>query len=292
VGYGPDGTDPDGNPDWVWVKADFNVDAGNNDEFRGQLLPEAVGVYDYAYRYSTTGGSIWIYADLDGTGNDYDPAQAGDLTVNPAGDNTPPAVPTNLRLTEASPSFIDLAWDPVPDADLFRYEVYRGDASGGPYAKIANVISPATVYTDWYVNSGSTYYYVVLAADTSFNQSEFSNPLEATAQARAVQVTFAVTLPGTTPAGEDIYMGGSFNGWDPAGTLMARTGFFATVTLTFYEGENLEYKYTRGSWDYVEKDAACGEIPNRPVVIVFGADGTMTLDDTVLNWRNTFPCGD
>jgi hypothetical protein len=62
--------------------------------------------------------------------------------------------------------------------------------------------------------------------------------------------------------------------------------------LTFYEGDQLEYKFTRGSWDYVEKDAACGEIPNRPVVIVFGADGTMTLDDTVLNWRNTFPCGD
>ncbi|MCK4316106.1 MAG: alpha-amylase, partial [Anaerolineae bacterium] len=291
VGYGPDGSNPDSNPDWIWVDAEFNVDVGNNDEFKGQLLPEAVGVYDYAYRYSTTGGRAWVYADLDGTGNGYDPAQAGDLTVNPSDDTTPPATPTNLRVTEASPSFISLAWDDVPDTDLYRYEVYRGDASGGPYAKIANVMAPTTEYTDWNVASSSTYYYVVLAADTSFNKSGYSNEVEATAQARQVQITFNATLPDTTPAGEDIYIGGNFNGWDPAGTLMTRTGLFATVTLTFYEGDQLEYKYTRGSWTYVEKGAACEEINNRTATVVYGTGGTMTLDDTVLNWRNTGPCG-
>lgn len=81
VGYGPDGSDPDGNPDWTWVDAEFNVDVGNNDEFKGQLVPEGAGTYDYAYRFSATGGCTWLYADLDGTGNGYDPAQAGDLTV-------------------------------------------------------------------------------------------------------------------------------------------------------------------------------------------------------------------
>ncbi|MBE9507470.1 MAG: alpha-amylase, partial [Chloroflexi bacterium] len=290
VGYGPDGSDPGGNPDWIWVDAEFNVDVGSNDEFMGQLLPEAVGVYDYAYRYTTTGGREWLYADLDDT--DYDPARAGDLTVNPSDDTTPPAAPTNLHLTEASPSFISLAWDAVPDADLYRYEVYRGDGSGGPYAKIADVLAPTTGYTDWNVATGSTYYYVVLATDTSFNQSDYSNEAEGTAQARPVQVTFNATLPGTTPPGDGIYIGGSLNGWNPAGTLMTRDGLFATVTLTFYEGDQLEYKYTRGSWTYVEKGAACEEISNRTVTIVYGTDGTMTLEDTVLNWRNTGPCGD
>jgi hypothetical protein len=87
-------------------------------------------------------------------------------------------------------------------------------------------------------------------------------------------------------------MAGSFNGWDPAGTLMVRTGLLSTVTLTFYEGDQLEYKYTRGSWTYVEKDAACAEISNRTVTVVYGIDGAMIMDDTVLNWRNTAPCGD
>jgi glycosidase len=292
VGYGPDGSAPGDNPDWIWVDAVFNVDAGNNDEFMGQLLPEALGTYDYAYRYSTTGGLDWLYADLDGTGNGYDPAQAGDLTVISSGDTTPPAVPANLHLVEASPSFVRLAWDAVPDADLYRYEVHRGDATGGPYHKIADVLAPATDYTDWNVDTGSTYYYVVGATDTSFNRSAPSNEAVATAEARQVQVTFNATLPATTPDGEDIYMGGNFNGWDPAGTLMTRTDLFATVTLTFYEGEHLEYKYTRGSWTYVEKDAACGEINNRTATVVYGTDGTMTLNDTVLNWRNTGDCGD
>jgi FlaG/FlaF family flagellin (archaellin) len=248
VGYGPDGSDPDGNRDWIWVEAPFNVDAGSNDEFYGQLLPEAVGIYDYAYRYSTTAGVEWLYADLDGTGNGYDPAQAGDLIVNPSSDTTPPAAPL--------------------------------------------VLAPATEYTDWNVTNGASYAYVVLAVDTSFNQSGYSNEVEASAQARTVQVTFNATLPGTTPDGDDIYMAGSFNGWDPAGTLMVRTGLLSTVTLTFDEGVQLEYKYTRGRWDYVEKGAACEEIGNRTVNVVYGSDGTLSVDDTVLNWRNTAPCGD
>ena len=295
VGYGPDGSQPDGHPDWIWVDAEFNVDAGNNDEFVGELLPEAVGTYDYAYRYSTTGGLTWLYADLDGTGNGYDPAQAGDLMVNPSADTIPPAAPANLRLVEASPSLVHLAWDAVADADLHRYEVYRGDVMGGPYDKLANVMAPATEYHDWDVSTGATYYYVVLATDTSFNQSAFSNEMAATAQARPVQVTFNATLPETTPEGDDIYMGGDFNGWDPAGTLMARSSpsdLLATVTLTFDEGTQIQYKYTRGSWTYVEKGEACEEIDNRTVTVVYGAGGTMIVDDTVVNWRNTAPCGD
>jgi glycosidase len=295
VGYGPDGSLPEGDPTWVWVNAEFNVDAGNNDEFRGQLLPEAVEVYDYAYRYTTTGGLTWVYADLDGTGNGYDPAQAGNLTVIPSSDTVPPATPANLHVVEASPSFINLAWDGVPDADLYRYEVYRGDASSGPYIKVANVPAPATAYTDWSVTSGSTTYYVVLAVDTAFNQSGYSNEVEATAQARPVQVTFSVTLPNTTPDGDDIYIGGDLNGWDPSGTLMTRsspTDLLATATLTLDEGTQIQYKYTRGSWTYVEKGAACEEVDNRTALVVYGTDGTLVLDDVVANWRNTGPCGD
>jgi glycosidase len=292
VGYGPDGSHPDGHPEWVWVTAGFNVDAGNNDEFMGQLLPEAVGGYDYAYRYSTTAGRTWIYADLDGIGNGYDPAQAGDLVVNPSGDNTPPVAPGNLRLLEASANFIHLAWDAVAEADLYRYEVYRSAEPGGPYSRLGRVLAPSAEYTDWDVAAGEGYAYVVAAVDTSFNESADSNELIATAQPRQVPVTFNVALPDSTPPDGDIYLAGSFNGWDPSGTLMARVGLFATVTLTFYEGDQLEYKYTRGSWSNVEKDASCHEIDNRALTVDFGSDGAMTVDDTVLNWRNTAPCGD
>ena len=46
LGYGPEGSNPADNPDWVWVDATFNVNAGNNDEFKASMLPESVGIFD------------------------------------------------------------------------------------------------------------------------------------------------------------------------------------------------------------------------------------------------------
>jgi hypothetical protein len=157
--------------------------------------------------------------------------------------------------------------------------------------QIGSVMPPTTEYVDWGVESGVTYSYAVLAVDSSFNKSDLSDALAATAQARSVAVTFNVALPDTTPDGDDIYLAGTFNGWDPAGTLMVRSGLVAAVTLALDEGDQLEFKYTRGSWDVVEKGAACEEIDNRTLTVVYGTDGTMSVADTVLNWRNTGTCG-
>jgi hypothetical protein len=64
-----------------------------------------------------------------------------------------------------------------------------------------------------------------------------------------------------------------------------------TIELTGREGTQIEYKYALGSWDFVEKDAACGEIGNRPLTLSYGATGTQLVNDTVQNWRNVDPCG-
>ncbi|HSQ16343.1 MAG TPA: alpha-amylase family glycosyl hydrolase, partial [Anaerolineales bacterium] len=183
LGFGPDGSMPADNSDWVWVEAAFNVDAGNNDEFMANLLPEAVGEYDYAYRYSTTDGRDWLYADLDGTGNGYDPAQAGSLTVVSSGDTTPPAIPANLMVTSASPGGISLAWDAVSDdPSLYGYEVARAGTSGGPYTVLALVTTNSV--TDYTVSEGASYYYVVRSVDTSFNRSAYSAEVLASAALR------------------------------------------------------------------------------------------------------------
>lgn len=63
------------------------------------------------------------------------------------------------------------------------------------------------------------------------------------------------------------------------------------ITFTGNEGTNIEYKYVLGDWNYVEKDAACGEIGNRLLTLSYGSTGTQTVNDTVLNWRNVAPCG-
>lgn len=300
LGFGPQGSNPDGNAAWSWVSASFNVDAGNNDEFVASMLPEAVGTYDYLYRYSTTNGRDWLYADLNGpipTGNT--PPNPGVLTVTASGDTTPPAIPTGLHVVSASPASIELSWDAIAgDASLYGYELLRGDTAGGPYEQIARLTG--TDYTDTNVVEGATFYYVVRALDNSFNRSGNSSEVQATAEPRTVNLVFNVTVPDTTDAtGRNVFIAGTLsrlNGglpdWDPGGVMLTRVdATHWAITLSGQEGVQLEYKYTLGDWEHVEKDASCGEIGNRQLTLSYGATGTMNVDDTVLNWRNVLPCG-
>ena len=64
-----------------------------------------------------------------------------------------------------------------------------------------------------------------------------------------------------------------------------------TITLTGNEGVQLQYKYTLGSWSYVEKGAVCDEIANRMVTLTYGTSGMQTENDVVPNWRNVAHCG-
>ncbi len=279
LGYGPDGSDPAG-AGWTWVDARFNVDVGNNDEFVASLLPEAVGTFDYAYRYTTTNGRDWRY---EGTGS---------LTVLSSGDATPPAVPGGLRVVSASPAGIELAWDAVADPTLHGYEVRR---DGGTIALVTG-----TTFTDLDVFEGRTYRYAVRSVDTSFNRSADSAEVSAAAELRRVNVVFDVAVPASTDGtGRAVHIAGTLDRldgglpqWDPAGVVLTRVDATRwTVTLTGHEGTQLEYKYVLGDWLYVEKDSGCGEIANRPLTLAYGSSGTQTVADTVQNWRNVAPCG-
>jgi hypothetical protein len=303
LGYGPDGSDPAGN-DWIWVDASFNKDDGSNDEFVASLLPEAVGAFDYAYRYSTSNGRDWVYADLDGIDdNGYTPAQAGALTVLSSGDTTAPVVPSGLAVLSATPAGVALQWDAISgDASLYGYEVLRSGVAGGPYTMIARVTGAS--YTDTAVVDGTTYYYVVRSLDASFNRSGYSLEVSALVQLRTVTLTFTVTVPDSTDAtSRSVYIAGTLNRldgglpeWNPGGVVLTRLdATHWTVTLTGKETTQIEYKYALGDWDHVEKldgpFPACAEVPNRPLTLTYGTDGNQTVNDTVLQWRNVGLCG-
>lgn len=299
VGFGPTGSDPANNPSWLWSDATFNTDAGNNDEFVGTLLPDSIGTFDYAYRYTTTNGRDWVYADLDGSNNGYSSAEAGKLTVNSSGDTTPPATPADLLVSSTTNASISLQWQAVTgDPTLYGYEVLRSATSGSGYQLLTRVTT--NNFTDNSVVLGSTYYYVVRAVDTSFNRSGISNEVSATAQPRTVTVIFNVTVPSTTDStGRAVFIAGTLNNlngnlpqWDPAGVRMNRVdATHWTITLTGEDGVYIEYKYVLGDWNYVEKDASCGEIANRQLTLTYGSNGTQSVNDTVQNWRNVAPCG-
>lgn len=298
LGFGPEGSNPDGNPAWTWTAADFNVDAGNNDEFVAQMLPQQIGVFDYVYRYSTDNAQSWLYADLNGPVPGGLPPNPGKLTVTGTGDTMAPAAPTGLTVVSAAPNAVELAWDAHPndDGDLAGFEIYREGAL------LTTLDEPAaTGYVDNAVAQGNTYHYYVIAVDTVYNRSDPSNTVTATAERRMVDVTFNVTVPAWTPTDRDVHIAGTLSlldgnmpDWDSTAVSLTEVGPFEwAITLSGLEGTNIEYKYTLGSPDFfdVEKGVACAEIDNRTLTLDFGSDGNMLVDDTVLNWRNVDPCG-
>jgi hypothetical protein len=82
LGVGPAGSDGSSSGAWTWAAAAYNADTdgGATDEYQASLSPPA-GSYAYAYRFRWKAGP-WLYCDLDGSGNGYQVAQQGALTVS------------------------------------------------------------------------------------------------------------------------------------------------------------------------------------------------------------------
>ncbi len=99
VGYGPAGSDPTDNPSWTWSAATYQGEIGNNDVYAGAIAaPE--GTYSATLRFTISGGQSYLYADLDGSDNGFDPAALATVTVSPAG---------GLTLVSTSPGILSPA---------------------------------------------------------------------------------------------------------------------------------------------------------------------------------------
>jgi hypothetical protein len=75
---------------------------------------------------------------------------------------------------QASQHDVSLSWDPSTSTVL-GYNIYRGEQSGGPYAKLNSSPEPGTSFTDNMVQSGATYFYVATSIDATFAESTYSN---------------------------------------------------------------------------------------------------------------------
>lgn len=99
------------------------------------------------------------------------------------------------------------------------------------------------------------------------------------------QVTFTVqSLPAYTPPQDSIYIAGNFNGWDPGlSDYMLHKNAHGKWSITLPAqgaGSVLKFKFTRGSWETVEKGAGGEEIPDR--TYTFGTADS--VDITIANW--------
>ncbi len=168
--------------------------------------------------------------------------------------------------------------------DNAPYRVFY-DTSGLPagtrltFKAIANDVSDDTATSVFDVNSATT---VAVAAPR-----------------RHGQVVFNVTVPANTPPDKSVFIAGelpnldpNLPAWDPGAVTLTRSdATHWTITISGDEGTTMEYKYTLGSWDFVEKSSSCAEIANRQLTVTFDASGTQVVNDTIANWRNVAPCG-
>jgi len=253
VGVGPVGSDPTTDSRWTWVDAaPVAEDAATaTGTFRAAVPATTTGDQDGAARASADAGATWT------TG-----AGTGRLTVTPAADTEAPPAPGAPEAIDVADDHVTLRWAGVTADDLFGYQVLRGKGADGPLTPLA--VTPTARYTDTSVVAGHTYRYAIVALDTALNASEPGPALTVVAKLRIVPVTFTVTLPEGTPATDTIYIAGDFQSWSPGSTPMTQVdATHWTITIEFEDATPLQYKYTRGSWEAVEKDAGCGENENK-----------------------------
>ncbi len=206
----------------------------------------------------------------------------------PDADPTAPAAPTDLAVLDVAADHVTLRWAADETGTTVRYVVSRG-ADGAPPTRIATTTAP--LFTDLTVDAGVRYTYQVAAQDDGADTSPPSAPVDVVAEEQLVTLTFQVHVPADTPADAQLYIAGDFQGWAPGDTPMTQVDASTwVIDLSFESGTALQYKFTRGSWEAVEKDAQCGEIPNRTLTVDGSAGAAQTIDDSVATWRDVADC--
>ncbi len=119
-------------------------------------------------------------ATLDAT---FSPLAAGNLsgavTVASNATNSPATISLAGAGTVTVSHSVVLTWMPSTST-VAGYNVYRSEVSGGPYTKLDSSAVATDSFTDYTVQSGKTYYFVVTSVNTSGVQSADSAQVSAT----------------------------------------------------------------------------------------------------------------
>jgi hypothetical protein len=166
------------------------------------------------------------------------------------------------------------------------------------------VITPRTATTAASLAPGATFSvtYDVTPTGTSPRTANvvahlaYTNPDRSTARLPAaltipvhpVAVTFRVLAPPGTPPDATLYVPGNIaelGPWDPGKLAMTNRGNgIWEATITVPDGTDIQYKYTRGTWETVEDWGSIVGTNNRSVTVDGGIAHTMVVDDTSTDW--------
>ncbi len=110
------------------------------------------------------------------------------------------------------------------------------------------------------------------------------------ASARVSTIVLLAAVPANTPSADKVFVSGNHSAlgdWNATGletwtTLDGRRAAYVDVP----SGTNLEFKFNRGSWETVEKDASGGELDNRKAT---ASSMFQRLEMTVAAWADLIP---
>ncbi len=278
-----------------WQPMTYAGEAAGADVYTLVLPVHAPGDYVRVARFSSDAGGTWLVATLEDGSYPM-------IAVAPSDDTTPPPAPATISVDDIALTGVYLSWAAVADEGLLVYRVYR-TAPDGTMTLLAEVPRETTSYVDRAVVDGDRYSYAVTAVDVAANESERVSTAEVTVQPLMIAVTFVVIVPAGTPG--PLYIAGDFGAaglplWDPAGAgmqLSAAGDDQWALTLELPEGVTIQYKFTRGNWETVEKGPDCEEIANRTLMVsvdelagLENGEGGYTIAHTVDKWRDLDGC--
>lgn len=139
------------------------------EKWQQQFAATISGTTNTAVTWAVTQGSGTITQ----TGLYTAPQVAGTniVTVTSVADSSKLA---NATVNVSAPHTVSLTWSPSSSSGISYYNLYRGTVNGGPYSLLKSGIS-STSYSDASVQSGSTYYYVSTAVDSTGSESVYSD---------------------------------------------------------------------------------------------------------------------
>ncbi len=122
-----------------------------------------------------------------------------------------PPSPTTLVAEAPNTGTVNLSWVVAYSPQVSTYNIYRGNASGGPYTKIGTRGFAVNQYPDGTVVSGNTYYYVMTAVNIFGGESAYSNEVGVSLTAgpatlTAMTASNKISLTWATTAGATGYL--------------------------------------------------------------------------------------
>jgi hypothetical protein len=136
--------------------------------------------------FSLSGASVPVTlsaGQMDSFSVQYSPAGAetdsGSVTIVSNATGSPAAIAlSGTGVAQQTQHSVQLSWTDS-DSSIAGYNVYRTTTSGSGYVLVNGSLVGPDAFSDTTVQSGTTYYYVTTAVDSSGNESAYSNEAQA-----------------------------------------------------------------------------------------------------------------